>query len=72
MSAVINRVELTKPSYFKESPLLIAKMAHNKLKNLSRNTEADMISKSITGNTSLKQAYEITSKYIIWKSHYGK
>ena len=66
----IHRVELIKPSYFKASPLLIAKMAHNKLKSYSMNEEAEVVSSSITGKTSLEEAYEITSRSINWKPHY--
>lgn len=70
MQTISNRIELIKPSYFKTSPLLIAKMACNKLKSYSMENEAKIISESITGDTTVEQAYEITSKYIKWKPHY--
>ena len=58
MKSVINRVELIKPSFFKASPLLIAKMATDKLKNYSMYKEAEIVGKTITGSTSVEEAYE--------------
>lgn len=69
MTTVINRVELIKPSFFKASPLLIAKMATDKLKNYSMYKEAEIISKRITGATSVKEAYRVTSDFVKWKNH---
>ncbi|MFH6578695.1 hypothetical protein [Staphylococcus aureus] len=70
MKTTINKLELIKPSYFKASPLLIAKMTCNKLKSYSMEKEAKMISDKITGHTTVEEAYQITSKYINWKRHY--
>lgn len=67
---VINKVEMIKPSYFKASALLIAKMTTNKLKNYSMYEEAEAVSRKITGSTSVEEAYQITSKYVDWKRHY--
>lgn len=69
MKSVINRVELIKPSFFKASPLLIAKMATDKLKNYSMYKEAEFVAGRITGSTSVEKAYEITSEFVKWKNH---
>lgn len=69
MNTVINKVELIKPSFFKASPLLVAKMAIEKLKNYSKHKEAETIAKYITGTTSLEEAYKITSEFVEWKNH---
>ena len=69
MKSVINRVELIKPSFFKASPLLITKMATDKLKNYSMYKEAEIVGKTITGSTSVEEAYEITSEFVKWKNH---
>ena len=68
-TTVIKRVELIKPSFFKASPLLIAKMASNKLKSYSLFQEANVICEEITGDTSIEEAYKITSRYVKWKNH---
>ncbi|MGP5096193.1 hypothetical protein [Staphylococcus equorum] len=72
MTTIMNRVRLTKPSFFKASPLLIAKMTCNKLRSYSMSREANEVSRKITGNTSVREAYKITSKYIAWQNHYEK
>ena len=69
MKSVINRVELIKPSFFKASPLLIAKMATDKLKNYSMYKEAEIVGKTITGSSSVEEADEITSEFVKWKNH---
>lgn len=70
MEKVINKPVLIKPSLYQVSSLKIAKMAINKLKNLSQHQHARHIAKSITGQTTVEQAYEITSKYISWVNRY--
>lgn len=70
MTEIINKVEMIKPSYFKASPLLIAKMTANKLKSYSMYREAEAVSRNITGCTSIDEAYRITSKYVRWKKRY--
>ncbi|MDK7284331.1 hypothetical protein [Staphylococcus pettenkoferi] len=69
MTSVINRVVLIKPSFFKASTLLIAKMAIDKLKNNSMYQEAEVVSNRISGDTSIQEAYRITSEFVKWKNH---
>lgn len=63
----MNKFVMVKPGPNKVSSLYIAKITTQLLKSKGFNKEANRVAMKITGLTSVKDAYKITSRYIQWE-----